>query len=285
MGSIVNHFHDSMIRRVFVDTDVGQFHIRCSRESPSTTLPLVMLHASPASSLSLVPFIKTLGQTRPCYAPDTMGFGDTTVPPESDPQVADYANWVLKALNELGLTQFDLYGSHTGAHIAVELAISEPERVRRVILDGIAMFEDHEKQQLLSHYAPAVEEDDIGSQLNWAWHFVRDQGVYFPYFDRTSEKLRNVDMPNAGTLHRITVDVLKALRTYHLGYRAAFSHNDRERLPLMRQPTLVTAFDADPLKSGVGVAVELLNHGVSEIISDNNPTTLCARICDFLDDE
>ena len=202
--------------------------------------------------------------------------------PKRTPMYPTMAQWVLQALNQMGLEQFHLYGSHTGAHIAVELALSQPKRVKKVVVDGIAMFNDDEKQRMLSHYAPVMTEDDIGSQMNWTWHFVRDQAIYFPYFDRCRAKLRNVDMPNAGTLHKISVEVLKALHTYHLGYRAAFRHPDRERLPLLQQPTLVTAFANDPLCTGVDIAAGLIPDVISNIVTDNTADSMCHAISEFL---
>lgn len=254
--------NDPDIERRFVDTAQGQFHVRCSRALPPTdALPLVMLHASPASAQTLDPLLKGLGKHRPCYAPDTMGFGDSAPPPLDTPEAADYANWVLQAIDALDLDRFHLYGSHTGAHIAVEAALQQPDRIENLVLDGMAMFTPEEQSDVLEHYAPAIVPDEIGSQFNWAWHFIRDQAVFFPYFHRTASHLRGADMLQPELLHDLTVDVLKGLQTYHLGYRAAFRHSGRERLPLIKQPVLVTAELSDPLHVNAELAASLVSDG------------------------
>jgi len=256
-------WHHADIERRFVDIAAGQVHLRISRTTPQNdTLPLLLLHASPASSVMSVPLVAQLGQGRRCYAPDTLGFGDSCAPVQEQPTAADYAASMLEVLDALGLEQTDLYGSHTGAHIAAELAILAPTRIRRVVLDGIALFEPEDKAQALANYAPAVEADIIGSQLNWAWHFVRDQAVYFPYFRRDKAHLRNMDMASAELLHITATDVMKALWTYHLGYRSAFGHNDRDRLPLMTQRTLVMSDLSDPLHVTVDLGVDLIPDGI-----------------------
>ena len=261
-----NPWHHPLVERRFVDIGAGQAHVRCSRQHPAEgQLPLLMLHASPASSNALVTLLTGLAEGRPCFAPDTLGFGDSAPPLQEVPEASDYAGASLEVLDALGLDRVDLYGSHTGAHIATELAIAAPDRVHRLILDGIALFEPEEKTAVLEHYAPAVVPDAIGSQFNWAWHFVRDQAIYFPYFRRDAEHLRGFDMADAETLHKITVDVLKALTTYHLGYRSAFRHADRERLPLVTQPTLVTADASDPLGITVPLGESLVPNAVSWI--------------------
>jgi pimeloyl-ACP methyl ester carboxylesterase len=261
-----NPWHDAQIERRFVDIEEGQVHVRVSRASPPADhRPLLMIHASPASAMTLVPIMKGLGESRRCYAPDTLGFGNSAPPAQVQPEIADYADTTRRLIDALDLDQVDVYGSHTGAHTAVELAISCPDRVRRVILDGIALFEPEQKQRMLANYAPEISPDMIGSQFHWAWHFIRDQALFFPYFDRDKAHLRGLDMANAETLHWATTDVLMALTTYQLGYRAAFRHNDRERLPLVRHRTLVTADVSDPLNVSCDIAHGLLPDSVCEL--------------------
>lgn len=48
-------------------------------------------------------------------------------------------------------------------------------------------------------------------------------------------------------MHDFVVEALKALRTCHLSYRAAFRHPKRKRLPLLRVPVLVCASVSDML--------------------------------------
>ncbi|MEZ5499159.1 MAG: alpha/beta hydrolase [Steroidobacteraceae bacterium] len=265
-----NPWHDAAIERAFIDLSDGQMHIRRTRAMPRAAIPLLMLHASPASSRTLVPYMRELAPSVRCIAPDTPGFGDSAPPSQAAPTAADYAKIMAQLLDALGLGEVDLYGSHTGAHIAVELALQRPRQVRRLILDGVGLFDAEQKQQMLANYAPAVSADDIGGQFNWAWHFVRDQCVYFPYFMRDAEHLRMLPMADARTLHATVTDVLKALTTYHLGYRAAFSHDDRAQLAKLTQSVLVTADASDPLRVHVPLAAELIRNSRTAITP---PTT------------
>jgi pimeloyl-ACP methyl ester carboxylesterase len=161
-------------------------------------------------------------------------------------------------MDALGIEKVDLYGSHTGAHIATEMAIARPDRVGRVVLDGVGLFTPEEKRDYGANYAPAIAPDITGSQFHWALNFVRDQGWFFPYFKRDPAHNRNLGAPSVEGLHRTTVEVLKALTTYHHAYRAAFAHPDRERLPLLKAPTLIMADEEDPLKRGIDEAVALV---------------------------
>lgn len=284
-----NPWHHDHIERRFVDVKEGQIHLRVTREAPTANNPpLVLLHASPASGMPLVPLMTALSSERRCFAPDTLGFGDSAPPVQQDPTAADYAKSIEHLCEALGLEQIDLYGSHTGAHIATELALAQPQLVRKLILDGIALFSAEEKQEMLDNYAPHVEPDIMGGQFNWAWHFVRDQFVYFPYFKRDAEHLRQMPMGDPKILHAIVVDTLKGLTTFHLGYRSAFSHPDRERLVKLTQPTLVTSDDSDPLKVTMDEAHSLVPDSVKLLgpsLEDEDYLGKKARgINQFLDD-
>jgi hypothetical protein len=135
------------------------------------------------------------------------------------------------------------------------------------VLDGIGMFTPDDKREFVARYAPAVEVDRFGSQLWWAWHFVRDQAWFFPYFRADPAHNRGLGVPSPDTLHAVTVEVLKAVRTYHLAYRAAFRHPDRERLPLVGVPTLVIADETDPLRAGVHEAARCVRAARRAIVA------------------
>lgn len=234
------------IDRNFVRIAEGQVHYR-SRGDGTSARPLVMLHASPASSVSVLPLMRALNGAQSLVAPDTLGNGDSVPIGLEQPEIPDYAEALGRVLDALDMPEIDIYGSHTGASIAMELAIAQPQRVRRLVLDGIGLYATEELADILANYAPAIEPDQIGSQLTWAWHFVRDQAFYFPWFKRDAEHARTGGLPPAKVLHATVVEVLKSIRTYHLAYRAAFRHPKRERLPLVTVPALVLGDSSDPL--------------------------------------
>lgn len=272
----------AQIERGFVSIREGQVHYRrCRRSagdnSESSAPPLWMLHASPASSVSLLGLIDELGASREVIAPDTLGNGDSAAADVEEPDIAYYADSSWRVMDALGIDYVDLYGSHTGAHIAMEMAISHPGRVRRLILDGIAMFDPAQKSEYLAHYAPAMAPDATGAQFHWALQFVRDQGWFFPYFRRDAAHNRGLGSMPAESLHRTTVEVLKALRTYHFAYRAAFAHDDRGRLPLLTVPTLVMANASDPLAKGVPLAAPLVKDSTPWIFYDDGDDAVARK--------
>jgi len=236
------------VRRGFVEVDEGQVHYRhAGLEWLGRTRPLVMLHPSPGSARMLEPLIGALGGSRPVIALDTLGNGDSSPPVPGQPEIAYYADAHRRALDGLGIERFDLYGSHTGGNLAAELAITHPERVTSLILDGISLYSRAERDDMLEHYAPDVRIDAIGSQFQYIWTFVRDAYLFWPWYRRERDARRPLGLPDPDTLHDKVVEVLKAARTYPLSYRAAIRYEKEARLPLLKVPTLFACARADML--------------------------------------
>jgi pimeloyl-ACP methyl ester carboxylesterase len=236
------------VLRGFVEIDEGQAHFReagRSSQRMGNSLPLVMLHASPGSAKMLESLILQLSLSRHVIAPDTLGNGDSCAPAEAAPSISYFANAHLRVLDTLGIERFDLYGSHTGANIACEIAIEHPRRVRRLILDGISLYTADERADMLAHYAPKVAIDQSGSQFHWISQFVRDTFLFWPWYRKQVENRRPIGLPSADDLHDKTVEVIKAARTYHIAYRAAIAYDKTVRLPLVRVPTLLTCATND----------------------------------------
>ncbi|WP_137176992.1 alpha/beta fold hydrolase [Roseomonas sp. AR75] len=234
-----------MLRRGFVDVPGGQVHVR--ETGRGLGRPLVLIHASPGSSLMLAPLIEAFGQTRQVIAPDTAGNGDSAVALPEAPDIDVFAATHLAALDALHVERFDLYGTHTGASIAAEICLRAPGRVRRLILDGVGLYTAEEQAEMLARYAPAMQPDLQAQYLMWAWHFVRDTYVFWPWYATDAAHRRPLGLPGAEALHEKLVEVLKALTTYHKSYRAAFAYDKRARFPLLRVKTLAACARTDML--------------------------------------
>jgi pimeloyl-ACP methyl ester carboxylesterase len=236
----------TLVRRGFVDLPSAQIHYRHAGV-PGARRPLVMIHASPASAKTLEPLIAALAADRRVVAPDTLGNGDSagSIPDGAD--VGFFAATCAAAIDALGIAEFDLYGTHTGASIAAEIAIAQPRRVRNLILDGIGLYDEALQRELLERYAPPVRLDRQGMYLAWIWHFVRDTYMFWPWYRLDREHRRDVGLPEPRVLHEKVLEVMKAAETYHHSYRAAISNDKRARLPLLRVRTLVACARSDML--------------------------------------
>lgn len=234
-------------------------HYRAAGEARPGELPLLLAHAGPGSSAGLVPLIQQLAPHRHVIAPDMPGNGDSEPLPMAQPCMADYVEQMVELLDRLGIAQVDFCGQHTGAHIGCELALRHPTRVRRLMLDGLGLFEPELLAQMVADYAPVITPDKFGGHLAWAWHFVEGMFVHFPYhLPDPAHRLHLNAVPPAAARQALVVDLLKALPSYHLAYLAVFAHPTAERLPLLEHPTLLMADDGDPLAVYLDAAAALV---------------------------
>jgi pimeloyl-ACP methyl ester carboxylesterase len=194
----------------------------------------------------LKPLLEEMGRRRWTVALDTRGNGDSDPLPDA-PEIANFAEAAWQAIDALGIARCDLFGTHTGASIALEASIQRPDRVNHLILDNMGLWSAARQAAHLASNSPIMAPDMMGSQFNWAWHYCRDQYLFSPWYDRTEANRRHIDLPPAETLHAFVVEVLKALGTYHMSYSAAARYPKRERLPLVSVPALVSSCMTDPL--------------------------------------
>lgn len=244
------------IKRSFVDLDHGQMHLRTAGDGA----PLVLIHPSPGSSKQLERLMMALAtRGRRIIAPDTAGNGDSAALSQPRPEIADFAAAALEAVTQLEAGPFDLYGSHTGASIAMEIALRAPARVRSLTIEGMGLYDANTQSDVLERYAREIHPDAEATHLMKVWHFCRDQYLFWPYYNRTADGRLPDGLPDNEMLHEFVVEVLKAMRSYHLSYRAAFRHPKRDRLPRLRLPVHVICSPSDMLYRYFGDVTALID--------------------------
>jgi len=272
------------VERGFVDVAEGQIHYRTCGAGGNPTL--IMVHGSPGGARPLIPLMQELGRTFKIYAPDTLGNADSSPAATDQVDIALLADGLLRAIDGLGVDKFYLWGTHTGGNLSIEASIAAPDRVLRMILDGVGLYPPDEQAAMLANHAPAISPDDQGSQFNWAWHFTRDSHAFWPWWRRTAAAARQSGIGSDEALHLQTMDVLKSIRTYHLSYRASLAYAKRERLPLITVPTMVGAGPGDVLGEYTKEAAALVSGCVlgeiGDISTDEGLRNVAKTYTDFL---
>ena len=163
-----------------------------------------------------------MGMDRSVYAPDLPGFGHSD-PPPARPSVADYGNAVADFCTTMRFRQVDVLGYQTGALVAAELALALPGVVRRVVLLGVPVPDDAEREAFRRAPWPLAPVAD-GSHLPLEWNRSREaahEGAAVEVIANDfAEKLGNGPQAWWGT-------------------HAAMQYPAAERLRLIVQPTLL----------------------------------------------
>ncbi len=222
----------SLRRRRYVDARFGQVHVTTTtaRETRGRMpVPVCCLPMSPRSGRDFDEFAAHLGDRRVVHCPDVPGFGGSDPPPEP-PAIDDYAAALLEALDGLlppgRRAQVDLVGQHTGAAMAVEMARQQPQRIRRLVLIGVPLFGDAEREELRQSFVeprPYFQDPEF---LSATWK--RDLTAVKDGLSEDAMLMRFTEIMRAGP------------RSWW-GFNAVFNYPMRERLPRIGQPVLTVA--------------------------------------------
>lgn len=228
--------HTTEFGNCFVDSSYGQIHVLTSKpkEGAQWKTPLACFAPNPSTGRSFELFMECLGSDRRMLAPDYPGLGRSDAP-VGYMAIADYAKAMASVLTSMdfGIDSagpMDICGYHTGAYVAIELAVMRPDLVRKVVLIGVPYYDvaGRERERKEIAYRRTIE-DDFESIRN-SWDFTvtnREPGVTV---DRAYEQF---------------IDVLIARKYRHVAYNATFDYDADARAPFLKQPLRVLNPHAD----------------------------------------
>ena len=233
-----------MRHRRFCATALGAVHI--VEAGPRDAPDVVLLHQTPRSSDEYAEVVDILGVDHHVIAIDTIGYGcsDHVF---TQPTIADYAEGVVRVLQQIGVSRATLVGHHTGAFIALEVAAIAPDCVTGVLLSGPVFMDDETRPR----YAPWFVQ----------WH-PDAEGTHL--HDKWSRLGRWAAEP--AMRQRLLADVFRAGETSEQGHAAILAYQMAERLPLVHAPALLLYADADPFVDITQVSrfAQLLRHTAVE---------------------
>jgi len=201
----------------------GQIHYRTEGSGKA----LLLLHQTPSSSHEYSLMIPLLAKSYRVIAADIMGHGMSDPPPKPF-KIADYARTVKDFLAALGIKKVSILGHHTGATIALGVAVDYPDLVEKLVLSGCPYYEPETRQQMMtSSTIPELTED--GQSIMWLWD--------------TFKKFN----PGAGleAWQKLLIAGLMAGPYGEAAHHAVFEYDEQQHLPLVKCPTLLISGTED----------------------------------------
>ena len=234
------------VRRGYVNVSFGQVHYRYAGKQSAPII--VLLHQTPSDSSMFEPLMRALRNEFRLIAPDTPGMG------QSDPIAGDLSITALAAglaefCDELGIDQCLMFGHHTGASIAAELAANFPIDVQALVLSGPTLLDDELRARLPELAAPIPVSED-GRHLVAMWDRIRAKDGNAPLSIIEREALNGVSLG----------------ANYGAAYDAVIEQDFETSLKKIRCPTLVVAGSEDPLYYRLDATCELLDEADREEI-------------------
>lgn len=262
---------DPAIERSFVPTRSGRIHVAAAGRG----FPILLLHQTPRSWDEFRDVLPLLGRHYRAIAMDTVGFGDSDPLPFAANSIEAWAKAAHDLLDKLGLMRCAVVGHHTGAAIAVEMAVQQPARVAALVLSASPYIDAarraaHAGKRVIDE----IDQRSDGQHLLELW--TRRRPFYPP---------GDIDL-----LERFVADALRAGPLAAEGHHVVYRYQMEERLPLVRCPTLVIAPTADPHVYPVAgkVAAAITGSHLIEIengmvpLPDQMPDTFAAVVEEFL---
>ncbi|MCY4427598.1 MAG: alpha/beta hydrolase [Halieaceae bacterium] len=209
----------AMVRRAFLDCGPGaQLHYRHAGKPGNPAL--VLLHQAPSSSEMFEKLMLLLADSYYLIAPDMPGFGDSTAPAERM-SIAALAESCGAALVELDIGPFALFGHHTGASVALALAVNRAASPSSLILSGPPLLGREMLTSLPALAEPFPARSD-GRHFGQTWRRMRAKDKSVPLQLTQRESLLALQMGQnyqqvyqavtdydfAGALKKITVPAL-----------------------------------------------------------------------------
>lgn len=143
---------DSDIGRDYCRIGERKVHFRHAGRGPA----VVLLHQSPSNSAELVPLMRMLAADSSVFAPDTPGYGlsDPIADPDREPGLDDFVDALAAFLDAVGLDRPLLFGTHSGAIIAVRFTARYPHRVAALVANGILITPPEQRAEFRERYFP-----------------------------------------------------------------------------------------------------------------------------------
>ncbi len=205
---------------------------------------MLLLHQSPQHSGRLLPLIAALTDDARVVAPDMPGYGLSDGLP-GEPRIEDFAATLAIWLEQLHIRPSIIFGVHTGALVALELALLiEPAHI---VLDGLPLFDSDERADLAAHYFQDLAPQPDGSHLQRLWQRSYDQFRFFPWYAKDRPLLGRGN-PDPAIVQSIIDDVILSAGECWKGYRAALAYpHAATRIADVRADTTLLYRPHDPL--------------------------------------
>jgi pimeloyl-ACP methyl ester carboxylesterase len=230
----------------YVDVPGGQLRVQRNTDAAGRTV--VVMHDAAGSSDIVAPIARGFIGHRPVVAIDLPGHGESDALLQGDRvSVEDYAQHVLAALKSLGIKEFDFVGTWGGGMVGLELALTAPKQLKHLVMADMLYFDAALLTDLRANYTPDIQPNWYGGHLLEAWHLMRDQGLFWPWYDRTTRGIiRQPLYVDPAMVHSRVLELFRSEGMWRKAYQAHFNYPLKAKLKQCKLPMQFVAPAWDP---------------------------------------
>ena len=217
--------------------------------------PLVLIHGVGMQHGVWLPQIEDLARSYQVIAYDMLGHGGSPLPPENA-ALQDYAAQLERLLDHLGIAAANVAGHSMGALVAMEFALRNPSRTRRLAALNAVFRRTPEQRSAVQSRADALNQSGVQATIESTiarWFGEPMPAALQPMATAVAGYLRNVNPQGYA-------------RTYKL-----FSSSDEVHAGRLNQLTMPTLFltgeyDANSSPQMSKAMAQEASHAVVEVI-------------------
>ena len=240
--------------------------------------PVVFLHAVGGSGWSWRKVVDQVARHFACYVVDMPGYDHSDIPPRQY-SMEDYADAILDVLDGIGLEKTNIVSTRTGAIVTTILAARHPERVKRLVIDGLPYWDKERGQIVWERFFKPQFTDTTSYHLPVApistWEEDKAKN---PRLEREEWEKSDSIRRRSRLWSRLTQEKNSGFDVTSVG-------------PDVKAPTLLIYGDGDPLRRGQARASEDIKGSIVEVIPDcptlspanqHHPDKVAERAIEFL---
>jgi pimeloyl-ACP methyl ester carboxylesterase len=236
---------------------------------------LFILHPSPRSSKMMEPLLQLLATQFTVVAPDMPGYGYSNPLPKTATSIYDYVEYLHAFINTHTTTPVTIYGTATGAQLAIAYGLKHSANVKYLYLDNAAHFSDAACDVLLENYFPDFTPQADGSHLQKIWAHVCDSFLYFPWYEKNNLHQFNTTLPPPAVIQAVVDDYVLAGQHYADAYKAAFKHERVAHVQQLKCNTTIFKWLGSPLLQHIEALVQHNLPANTKVIT--TPVTIAER--------
>jgi len=180
-------------------------------ERPGT--PTVFLHDMPGGTDVHKDEIEKLGQQGPVIAFDLAGNGNSDTSAAINREI--WLEQIDDVTNHLNWGHVRLVAAGLSAPVATGYAARAGHRVAGIVLRSPPLLTPQERGAFANHPVPDITPVASGSHLLELWHHLRDQELWWPWFDTSHHAIRKTaPRIDPSWLNRRAVTILKQAHHY-----------------------------------------------------------------------
>lgn len=260
------------IPKAYAQTRHGQVHYRRLGAGSRRVLLIHWLPLSSRMYQHVMPILAARGFD--VLAVDLLGYGRSDPRPEVW-SMADWAGSVAEVAASLGFKDALVVGGHSGSCVAVELAISSPNLVSRLVLDGCPVLTPQLRATFKAMQGQSRPMPDAaGTHEALVFRTVRTTYEhYLPGFEVTPE-----------SIERLWPAMIDYLETDFVSSAPISADYELEpRLALVRQPLSLLTADTDTLVGSFGQVCALRPDARLHRFAGHHPLHEASRASEYVE--